>query len=187
MYEIAKDFAGPLVTLIQTIVIGVGAYLAWATIKSNSEIAKKRATLDLITQVLQGEEYKSRLLIVNAMKKAGEQPGSLFTQLQSANGDQREQLKTKLHAAQFVLNKFSIMAIGIRNNALDEQSFKEYYYSTFVEISGFLQTFMMSVRAIASKEIENRDYVSNQTVYEEIIWLLERWRQSPLKSRPPNI
>lgn len=183
MYELFKDFGAAFATLVQSIVIAFGAYFAWKTIKCNSDIAKKRSTLDLITDVLQSDEFKQQLLVVNAMRKAREEPSSLYTQLRSpgVTDDQRNELRSKLMAAQFVLNKFSIMAIGIRNDALDEQSFKEYYYSTFVEIAGFLNAFMLSMRTIASNEIKSQNYVSNETVYEEIIWLLDRWRANPLR------
>lgn len=187
MCDLVSVFAGPAATLVQTIVIAIGAFVGWVTIKSNSDIAKKRATLDLITHVLQGPEYKEQLLIVRAMKKAGEDSGALFTHLTTATGDQHTRNRTNYLAAQFVLNKFSVMSIGIRNNALDEQSFKEYYYSTFVEVAGYLRGLMLSVRTAASKEIVSRNHVSNETVYEEIFWLLDRWKDNPLKSRASSM
>jgi hypothetical protein len=94
---------------------------------------------------------------------------------------ERQAAMEKFRAAQYVLKSLTIIANGIRNGSLDEQSFKEYYYSTLVETVEYLRAFILSIRQAASKQIHySKKYVSPDTVYSEIEQLLARWKASPL-------
>jgi hypothetical protein len=185
-YEFWKDFAGPIATMIQNVILVLAAAIAWSTIKNNHAIAAKRATLDLIDQLSRDQVYKDSLRIVNSMRKVAKDTGSLWNDLASARAgsDDHKEAFARHQAAGYVLSRYSIFANGIRSGALDDELFKQYYYSTFIEVTQQLKGFMQSTRVVASNSIKARKYVTHETVYSEIEWLLEEWEAKPLEPPP---
>lgn len=181
MYEYFRDFAGPIATMVQNVILAAGAYVAWCTIQSNRKISAQRATLDVINQLASDEQYRDALRQINIMKKDKRDTGTIWSDLNDpAKASEKDACRTRYRSAQYVLNRLAIIANGIKSGTLDEQSFKEHYYSTYVETVSYLHGFIHSVREEASERIKRRKYVSHETVYSELDWLLERWKLHPL-------
>ena len=178
-YDFAKDFAGPLVGAAATII-------AWRTFRQTRAVASKRATLDLICQLAKDSHYNEALGKIRKMRRDSVDSGTLLTELRRKDGTLAEQdlRRERYEAARTVLNALSIYANGIRSGALDEQSFKDYYYSTYVEIVGSLGGLIESIRVQAKKVIKESKHVSADTLYSELIWLQERWKNAPLTLNP---
>ena len=162
-YNIAKDFAGPAVGLGATIV-------ALRAIRANKAVSGRRATLDMIFQLSKDVVYKEALKTVRQMRREGIDTGALLTNFRRGEGNPQEKdlHRSRFEAAQTVLNTLSIYANGIRSGALDEQSFKDYYFSTYVEIVGYLRGLMLSVRQTAKAQVKEHQYVSPETLYSEL-------------------
>lgn len=183
MYEFMKDFAGPLATMLQNLILAVGAYFAWRTIKAQQAVAAKRATLDMIHHLTHDERYNAALKLVNKMRAEERDSGTIYSDMKNKSQSE-ENIKAALErylAATEVLKRLSIIANGIKNGSLDEQSFKEYYYSTLVETVEYLRAFILSIRQAAGKQIHYaKRYVSPETIYAGMEELLARWKASPL-------
>lgn len=192
-YDYVRDLGGPVMYLIQNIILAVTAYYALSSIKEDKRnsatqikhqeaIARKRATLDLIINMTADVEYNQARAVVVRMKNESINPAHLHERMSQRNNndDDRKLARTQYMACQRVLNKFALFANGIQTEVLDENLFKSYYYSTYVTIIAFLRGYIIEVRNYASAQVAKTDKVSNDTIYQELIWLRDRWSATPL-------
>ncbi|WP_299628010.1 DUF4760 domain-containing protein [uncultured Tateyamaria sp.] len=101
------------------------AIISITSIRSNKEIARKRATLDLIERSETTEHYQS---LYKAFTDVRKDDGG-FEQLKSVTNPQLLEQRRKVIA---YLNHYELMAIGIRKGILDEGVYGDFMRSTVV-------------------------------------------------------
>jgi len=103
----------------------VGGIIAWAAVKTNREMARKRATLDVILKS-ESDEYFERIYAVFLSEK--KRSSGLEALLHSESDSER---KAKMEVDN-LLNHYELIAISIHQNILDEDFYKEWMRSTYV-------------------------------------------------------
>lgn len=115
-----------VVPLIAVVVSAITAFLvARLTIRANQDIARKRATLDLIERSMSTEHY---LAIHAAFRESlGRKAGleEIIAPSLPAMSDQRRKVIA-------FLNHYELIAIGIGQGVLDEDLYRTYMRSTVV-------------------------------------------------------
>ena len=113
----------PLAILVSAI---GGGSIAWRAMNANREIARKRATLDVILKS-ESDEYFERIFTVFVSEK---KRASGLEALLSAETDGEN--KARLEVDNF-LNHYELIAISINQNILDEEFYKEWMQSSYVK------------------------------------------------------
>jgi len=116
------QWIAPLAVLLSA---AVGASVAFWAIKSNREIARKRATLDVILKS-ESDEYFERIYTVFSSEKKRSQ-GLEALLLAETDGETR----AKLEVDNF-LNHYELVAISIDQGILDESFYKKWMRSTYI-------------------------------------------------------
>ena len=98
--------------------IGVAAVIFW-----NLRIARRRATLDILLNEQTHETPIAERTKFLAIKKAGD-----ISRWATADHDNSEQLET----IRAVLNRYELVAIGIKGRTLDERLYKRWCRTTLV-------------------------------------------------------
>lgn len=123
--EIIKEgqWVSPLAILISAIIAGG---LAWWSIRTNREIARKRATLDVILKS-ESDGYFERIYTVFVSEK--KRKAGLVALLDADTDGER---RSKLEVDNF-LNHYELIAISIKKKILDEDFYKEWMRSTYIK------------------------------------------------------
>ncbi|MFW1676423.1 DUF4760 domain-containing protein [Pontibacter sp. JAM-7] len=116
------QWVSPLAILVSA---GVGAAVALNAIKTNREIARKRATLDVILKS-ESDEYFERIYTVFSSER--KRSSGLKTLLFAETDSER---KAKTEVDNF-LNHYELIAISIRKEILDEGFYKSWMRSTYI-------------------------------------------------------
>lgn len=116
-------YLSPLAVLLSAT---IGACIAWRSITTNRDIARKRATLDVILKS-ESDYYFERIYSVFASEK--KRKSGLEALL---NADTDSERKAKLEVDNF-LNHYELIAISISQNILDEEFYKDWMRSTYIK------------------------------------------------------
>jgi len=175
--------AGLDATWVQNLILAIGLSLTLMTIRSQYAIARKQSTLQKIEAFRSDTKYQDALQKINLMRQQKIDPAGLNTVMRDTRRTQtdRDEARDRLLACNYVLGTFDLFAMGIRLHIIDDHIFKAYYYSTYIEIAEFLRTFISSRRDLAKQQIESKKYVSHETIYQDTLWLLQRWKDAPLQ------
>ncbi len=103
----------------------LGAYVAVHSLKAHREIARKRATLDVILKS-ESDEYFERIYSVFTSEKNRK---SGLEALLQAETDGEKTARTEVDN---FLNHYELIAISIEQNILDEQFYKDWMRSTYI-------------------------------------------------------
>ncbi len=103
----------------------VGGCIAWLAVNTNREMARKRATLDVILKS-ESDEYFERIYAVFLSEK--KRSSGLEALLQSESDSER---KAKMEVDN-LLNHYELIAISIHQNILDGDFYKEWMRSTYI-------------------------------------------------------
>ncbi len=114
----------PLLAGLSPFVIGVSAFFAWLSIRRNAEVARKRATLDLIEKTESTPHYQT----LHQAFKYQRQKGS-FESLVNPVLDEDKAQRRKIHQ---YLNHYELISIGIRRAILDSNTYQDWMRSAFV-------------------------------------------------------
>jgi hypothetical protein len=171
-------------TWAQNIILVVGLSLTIWTINSQYSIARKQSTLQKIEILRSDQRYYESIRIINSMRSAQISPTSLITVSKDTSKSKEEQEKAtnQLLACIYVIGNLDLIAMGIRLQIIDEDIFKNYYFSTFIVIVDFLENFISIMREQAKARINPGVAVSDKTLYQDTLWLLARWKLAPLKT-----
>lgn len=128
----------------------------------NRRIARRRATLDLIM----GEQSTEPLLSIRQKFIAMRDGGGLvqWADLSKAASNETSTIRS-------TLNRYELVAIGIKEKTLDKRVYKEYARTTVVRDWIALKPFVM----------ERRRTISTPTIYCEVEWLAKKWANSDEK------
>lgn len=111
-------------TLLSPLVIAISAFIAYLGLKSAREIARKKATLDLIEKVESTPHYRD--LQANFRYYA---ETNAFYRLHAPTGEKDRIDRT---AVQDYLNHYELVSIGIENKILDAGFYKRWMATAFV-------------------------------------------------------
>jgi hypothetical protein len=158
-----QDFApyGPLIQLGAIVVsaLGVMGIIFW-----NMRIARRRATLDLLINEQTHETTIKEQTAFVGIKKGG----NLLQWVTAAKiGEpQLETIRTSL-------NRYELIAIGIRGRALDAKLYKRWFCTGLVEDWIEFKALIMHLRT------DNK----NPRLYCEFEWLAKKWASKAQKPR----
>lgn len=183
LYEVVKDFGGTAMTAVQNLILIAAAIIAFGTLRSNSEIARRRATVDLIIEMKKDLEFidaKAELTRIRRLKTIS--IGAVLQTMHDPNVTESDRSKAKLahKSASCFLSKMELFAVAIRCDVADEKLFKQYYYSSFIEMVDFLRPYISEIREHARTQIKNIKAVNHDTLYQDVIWLLDKWEKDNL-------
>lgn len=111
-------------TLLSPAIIAVSAIIAWRSLNSARELARKKATLDLIEKVESSSHYRqmhSTFAYYRNMKR--------FPDLHNPTEDKDRRDRTDV---QDYLNHYELVSIGIEEGILDEGFYKRWMKGPFV-------------------------------------------------------
>lgn len=130
--------------------------MAKATIRENRNVAKRKATLD---HILMREWDKEYLEYYDKFKEIREHPTKgLLYYAENANEEKTKYIKR-------ILNDYELIAVGIKNNILDEDLYKSW------ERGVFLHNYNK-----AKPYIDTRRKKLGTQVYKECVDLANKWQ-----------
>lgn len=147
-----------------TALIALGALLAaWISIKSQREIARKRAALDFFAKTEMDKDLLAAHIdygaAIGRMQKFIDQGGTLASFVATVDGD--------YWAIRTYLNLHELMAVGIRRNVLDDNVCYDFW-------SGELERCYSKTKALIEFIQRTPD---EESTYCEMVRVAERWRR----------
>lgn len=125
-------WVSPLVIAVSAV---VAAFISVSSIRANKEIARKRATLDLIERSESTEYYQD---LYRSFTEVRKDPRGLEQLVDVTNPEMVRQRQKVIN----YFNHYELMAIGIEQGVLDEGVYKSFMRSTLVrdwfEASAFI-------------------------------------------------
>lgn len=118
-----SQWFSPLAILVSAV---IGGRVAWSAVNANREIARKRATLDVILKS-ESDEYFERIYAVFSSEKR--RASGLETLLKAETDGEK---KSKIEVDNF-LNHYELIAISITQNILDESFYKDWMKTTYIK------------------------------------------------------
>lgn len=113
----------PLAILLSA---SVGAAVALVSIRAQREIARRRATLDVILKSESDETFQA---LYSTFKSERNRTNGLASLL-DASTESEKSLKTQIDS---FLNHYELIAISIKNKILDETFYKEWMKSSYIK------------------------------------------------------
>ena len=165
--EFYWNMAIGLFTFFGALVASGGVIFAASTLKENSNIAKKQATIAIINSF-------------NEDKKLQEIKNFIFTyshtdlnQIFCTTGNMNSSLGQEAAKDDilYVLNRYEFIALGIREGAFDEELYKYLQCSNILKLWEKARSLVTMIRQEYNKE----------TLFQELEWLAEKWSKDPVK------
>lgn len=163
---------GPWITFGAILISAIiGACVALRSISEQRRIARKRATLDILVQ----KEWDSDYIAARAeFVKLRDGPDGLdfWAQNQHKNSPQTVNIRN-------TLNDYELIAIGIKEDILDEELYKRWFKTSFLRDWRAAQGFIREIRR----------QLNTPTLFTEMDWLAQRWGENvqmdlPLETGP---
>lgn len=148
---------------IQTGVLCLSVIVAVVVIWYNGRIARRRATVDMIINEQKDIQYNEAYTVVSQLLANKQR---LIDFAQDLDKECEE-----LTALRFVLNRLEFVAQGIRQGAFEEQIYKNLKYTSIVNLWAEVLPLV--------EEIRRKHKVT--TYYQELEWLVNRWKENPIK------
>jgi hypothetical protein len=158
----------PLVSIVTAI---IAAWLALQSIENARDIARRKATLDLIEKTESSEHYRQLVETFLRIKDEG-----LFVHMvdKSVAG-----LLPERGALIDYLNHYELVAIGVRNGVLDADMYRLWMQSAFVDTWNDAAAWVQAIRLRGRTKGDPQAY--NHKAYEHFAHLAARW--SPMAVR----
>ncbi|MFC3713153.1 DUF4760 domain-containing protein [Sphingoaurantiacus capsulatus] len=144
----------------------LSAVAAFILIKSSKRTALRKATLDLILRAESDNDYLGARRAFREMINAGEDFGAL--------GRQKAPDADKSGALRILLNFNELIAISIREGAIDVRVYRRWLNAAYIKDYDLLRSFITNLR---NKE-------GNQRIYCEFAQMAEQWRNDPWPKPP---
>lgn len=153
-----KWIVQPLIGVVAAIIAGL---LAWRSILNTRDIARRKATLDLIEKFESTEHYRALTDAFSKVRKAD----AFALLVNPAEGTKEKVLRNQVID---YLNHYELVSIGIRNKVLDADIYQEWMRTTFVAdwnaAAGWIQARRTSVDAAGKTSYNCRFFVNFQSV-----------------------
>ena len=178
----------PYLAGLTPVVIGFSAIIALRSISSNAEVARKRATLDLIEKTESTPHYQT----LHQAFKYQRQNGSFDSLIDPVQQEDKEQRRK----VQWYLNHYELISVGIRRGILDSDTYQDWMRSAFIRDWNTAADFIQRERWIYNKETEKWRYNSRlyehygalavEWGFEEAIHLNEKYSKPPKEPAGPG-
>jgi len=147
---------------IQTGALIVSAVGIVLTIRWTQAVAKRRATLDLVLSEQTDPEFLE--LRNNFVNLRDEGDLVAYAKTPKERAEPNAQIRS-------ILNRYELVAIGIKQKTIDEKSYKDWCRTTLVKDWLECKPFVMEIRRQAK----------NPNFYCELEWLAKRWANNAEK------
>jgi hypothetical protein len=154
---------------LQNLILAVTAAIGLYTLGASSRQERRRATVDVLLELLDDKEFLETRTKVKALIDNGLDIPALL----SKEGIENRRLVLS------ILSRYEFMASGLREGAFDEGVYKRMYYTNVLNDWANLEAFVIALRI--DRHV--------QTPYQELQQLIQRWKKHPLKPYskwPPN-
>jgi Domain of unknown function (DUF4760) len=165
-------FIAPLLILIS---VGVAI---WG-VRNAREIARQKATLDLIEKRESTEHYKTLLKTFREIRL-----GQGFGELANPLTDNAREARSSILD---YINHYELVAIGIRRNILDELMYRDWMEGAFVRDFNAAADFIQGERW--RRTADGKGWVYRKSIFGNYQWAAERWSpeaQRLVKGDPPT-
>ncbi|MEM9425667.1 MAG: DUF4760 domain-containing protein [Pseudomonadota bacterium] len=135
----------------------IAARMAFLGLREQRKIAKKRATLDMLSRREWDADYLSARTEFNRLK-TGPTPLETWVNDEHKNTTQSDCIRT-------VLNDYELIAVGIREDILDEELYKVWFKTSFLRDYNLSKSYIAAMR---------KKYSSDQ-IFAELQNLAESW------------
>jgi len=136
---------------------GVGAAVALLSIGAQRAIARKRATLDLLSQKEWDKDY---ITAKNEFNKLRDSPSGLA--MWAADEHKHSE---QLNIIRNTLNDYELIAVGIREGILDEALYRRWFKPSLIKDWTKAKEFVQAIRVRENTEL----------IFCEFEWLAEKW------------
>ena len=147
---------------LQNLILAVTAAIGLWTLGASSSQERRRATVDILLQVLDDKDYLDARRKVRKLIEAGLDIPLLLSE--EGIADRRQVLS--------ILNRYEFMAAGLRERAFDTNIYQRMYQSNVLSDWNGLEAFIRALR-------EDRNI---QTLFQEYEQLILDWKKHPLKA-----
>jgi hypothetical protein len=155
---------GVIASIANTFVLLATVGCAILTLKNNSAINRRRATVDLVMQMKESEVLNNANDIIN--KIVHDPNKEILTYALKTNQSSKE---TK--SINCVLNNYEFIACGLQESAFDLELYKRMRYSVVLRDYKLFKPYIESVRS-------ERDAI---TIFQDFEWLATEFEKKPLK------
>ncbi|WP_413483792.1 DUF4760 domain-containing protein [Morganella psychrotolerans] len=155
--------------IISNFIVLFGVFVAIGTIIYNVKTAKKTQTAIFLFESRQDQHYTESLHVLKQAHRSGKSFRSYVFPCEGISITEDELAERRKF--QYILNFYERVAVSIREGIYNEQMIKRTSYTTVIE------TFEISEPLI--KAI--RESIQSKTTYQEFEWLVNRWKDKPLK------
>ncbi len=149
---------------IDTVILAATAIAALYSIRRNTVINRRRATVDLVLHQKNDSDLKAANLVVNPLLRDESISITKYSDKTHVGSEERT-------AILFVLNNYEFVATGIREEAFDFNLFKRMRCGTVLRDWAEFQPFIYELRKINK----------HPTMYQEFEWLAKKLEHNPLK------
>jgi hypothetical protein len=140
--EIINDSQWWVTPLAIILSAAIAAFTAWRAVRHQREIARMRATLDVILESESNAYYQK---IYASFASESKRSGGLVA-LVNAESDAERKSRRDLHD---FLNHYELIAIAIKNKILDERFYKDWMKSTYIKHYDECSDYIMEIRKSA--------------------------------------
>lgn len=151
---------------IDTFILAATAIAALYSIRRNTIINRRRATVDLVLHQKNDSDLKDANLIVNPLLRDQSVSITKYSDKSHIGSEERT-------AILFVLNNYEFIATGIREEAFDFKLFKRMRCGTVLRDWEEFQPFIYELRKINK----------HSTMYQEFEWLAKKLEKNPLRKK----
>ena len=152
----------------------IAAIISVKSIQANKEVARKRATLDLIERSESTEHYQSLYAAFSQVRK---DPAGLMQLADITNPNLLEQRQKVLN----YLNHYELIAIGIKMGILDETVYKAFMRSTVVRDWEAAREFVTHIRTPSE---DSGSEVSANAAFSAFEALAQKWSPEVARNIP---
>lgn len=142
----------------------IGALVAIFAIKHQREVARMRATLDIILESESNSFYQK---IYSSFSSESKRHGGLSS-LIDAQSDQEKEARRNLND---FLNHYELIAVAIKKKILDESFYKDWMKTTYIRHFDEAEEYIKAVR----------EQHKNPKIYTEFQAMAKRWRDPNCK------
>lgn len=162
--EISLSFSD-IMTAIQAVILFLGLGATVFTLFLQNKANKRLATLNLIIHQRSDEELNNAIDLVFKLATESSDFDDLSQYLKNKDSSERKAILKVLNYREFV-------AVGINKGIIDEEAYKQAYYSVTLRDWRILQKTIISIR-------NNR---KTQTLFQDFELLVSKWKKKPLKT-----
>jgi hypothetical protein len=154
-----------LVPIVSLTTAMLAAWLAWQSIENARDIARRKATLDLIEKAESSDHYRQLVDSFGVIMRE-----ALLCHLIDKSASE---LAPERAALIDYLNHYELVSIGIRNNVLDQDMYRLWMQTAFIDTWNDVAPWVQAIRMRNRNPVDPTAY--NPKAYEHFGALAQRW------------